>query len=95
MARTVTLQPNDEKTFDIDLSNELKRSDEAISGIVSFSDDQTVSLTYSSQLIVAAKMVRVTISGTVDATTYKVSLVVVTNYSPAIEVEFYVIGVDT
>ena len=95
MARTAILQPNDEKTFDIDLSNELKRSDEVITSITSFTDDQTVSLTYSTELIVSSKIVRVTISNAVAATTYKVSLLVVTNYSPAIEVEFYIVGADT
>ena len=95
MARTVTLQPNDDKTFDIDLSNELKRSDEVINGITSFTDDQAVNLTYTNPLVIGVKMVRVTVGGAVDGTTYKVSLVVVTSYSPAIEVEFFVIGADT
>jgi len=95
MARTVLLQPNDQKTFDIDLSNELKRSDEVITGITSFTDDAAINLTYASELVISTKVVRVTMSAAVSGTTYKVSLIVVTNYSPAIEVEFYVVGSDT
>jgi len=95
MTRSVTVQPNDEKTFDIDLSNEMKRSDETVTIINGFTDDQDVSLTYASQLIIGAKALRVTISGATNGASYKVTLQFTTNYSPNIEVEFWVVCVDT
>ena len=95
MGNTVTKQPGEDKAFDIDMSNELKRSDEVISSVISIDDDDSV-LTYGTVTIPgSAKLLRVAISGGVDGVTYKVTVNVVTNYSPIIEKEFYVSLIET
>lgn len=91
MAKVGNKQPSEIFTYDIDLSNGLKRSDHTITSIIGFVDDQDVSLTYSDPLVIGNKEIRVTMAGGVDGTSYKVTVKVVTNYDPIAEVDFYMV----
>lgn len=94
MSRVGLKQPSEEKTFDIDLSNELKRSDEIATSILSIADDASV-LTYTNSALIGAKLLRVTIGGGVDSTNYTVTIKVETNYSPIIEMEVFIAVAET
>lgn len=94
MAKVERKQPSEEKTFDIDLSPEMKRSDEVVTAIISFVDDQATSMTYTSPIIIGPKALRVTL-GSGIAALYKITIKFATNYSPILEADCYFIVAET
>jgi len=86
--KIVVKQPSEDMLVDFDCSSVL-RAGEVITGITSITEATGV-LTFPGASAISGQIVQNRVAGGVDKTTYKVTIVFVTDKSPTREADFYI-----
>lgn len=90
---TAIIQPNENKKIDFDMSNQLTRTDHAITSIISMTSSPS-GLVFSNQSF-SGKVVQADVSNGTDNTVPKITIQVSTNHDTLIEDEFYIAVIET